>query len=172
MADNRKNNKIFSEEDFDKPPKQGNWFSEHIKQILLAAFVIVCVVLAIFFVPRGCSNDEKQVVDTLVTDSVSNDSVPHVVADSVDSNSVETAHKVVEDETVNNPITTTEEKNTEGDNPVKTEVVDMSEDVVKEALSVIRGNYGNNPDRRRMLKERYQEIQNKVNEMYRNGQVK
>ena len=47
----------------------------------------------------------------------------------------------------------------------------MSEDVVKEALSVIRGNYGKNPDRRRLLKERYQEIQNKVNEMYRNGQV-
>ena len=51
-------------------------------------------------------------------------------------------------------------------------VGNVSDDVTKEALSVIRGNYGNNPDRRRLLKERYQEIQNKVNEMYRNGQVK
>ena len=57
MADNRKNNKIFSEEDFDKPTQRGNWFSEHIKQILLGAFVIVCVVLATIFVPRGCTND-------------------------------------------------------------------------------------------------------------------
>ncbi len=172
MADNRKNNKIFSEEDFDKPTQQGNWFSEHIKQVLLWAFVIVCVVLAIIFVPRRCTNDEEPIVDTLVTDSISNDSVPPVIVDSVGSDSIETTQKVVEDKTVNNPVTTTEVNKPEDNKPVKQEDVNISEDVVKEALSVIRGNYGNNPDRRRLLKERYQEIQNKVNEMYRNGQVK
>ena len=172
MADNQKNNKIFSEEDFDKPTQQGNWFSEHIKQFLLAAFVIVCVVLAIFFVPRGCTNDEKPVVETLITDTISNESVPIIVKDSVHTDSFETTQKVVGDKEYNNLDTITEVDKTEENKTAKPEVVKVSDDVVKEALSVIRGNYGNNPERRRLLKERYQEIQNKVNEMYRNGQVK
>lgn len=172
MADNRKNNKIFSEEDFDKPTQKGNWFSEHLKQILLGTFVIVCVVLAAIFVLRGCTNDEKPVVDKVVTDSISNDSVPPFVVDSIVSVSLETTGKVVKDESNNNPGPVATDNKTEGNKSVKTDVVNMSEDVVKEALSVIRGNYGNNPDRRRLLKERYQDIQNKVNEMYRNGQVK
>ena len=172
MTDNRKNNKIFSEEDFDKPTQRGNWFSEHIKQILLGALVIVCVVLATIFVPRGCTNDKKPVVDTLVTDSIGNDSVPPVVVDSVGNDSIETPKNVVGDENINNHGTVAEVDKTEENKSVKTDVVNVSDDVVKEALSVIRGNYGNNPDRRRLLKERYQEIQNKVNEMYLNGKVK
>lgn len=148
------NNKLFSEEDFDKPTQRGNWFSEHIKQILLGALVIVCVVLATIFAPRGCTNDKKPVVDTLVTDSI------------------ETPQNVVEDENINNHGTVAEVDKTEENKSIKKDVVNVSDDVVKEALSVIRGNYGNNPDRRRLLKERYQEIQNKVNEMYRNGHVK
>ena len=172
MADNRKNNKIFSEEDFDKPTQRGNWFSEHIKQILLGAFVIVCVVLATIFVPRGCTNDKKPVVDTLVTDSIGNDSVPPVVVDSAGNDSIETAQNVVEDENINNQSTEAEVNKAEENKSVKKNIVNVSEDVVKEALSVIRGNYGNNPDRRRRLGDRYQDIQNKVNEMYRNGQVK
>lgn len=44
-------------------------------------------------------------------------------------------------------------------------------DLEQEALSVIRGNYGNNPVRRRKLGERYQEIQDRVNQMYREGKV-
>lgn len=46
------------------------------------------------------------------------------------------------------------------------------EEVKEVAISVIRGNYGNNPERRRKLGDRYQEIQSKVNEMYRNGEVR
>ncbi len=46
------------------------------------------------------------------------------------------------------------------------------EEVRAAAISVIRGNYGNNPERRRKLGDRYQEIQSKVNEMYRNGEVR
>lgn len=166
------NNKLFSEEDFDKPTQRGNWFSEHIKQILLGALVIVCVVLATIFAPRGCTNDKKPVVDTLVTDSIGNDFVPPVVVDSVGNDSIETPQNVVEDENINNHGTVAEVDKTEENKSIKKDVVNVSDDVVKEVLSVIRGNYGNNPDRRRLLKERYQEIQNKVNEMYRNGHVK
>lgn len=37
------------------------------------------------------------------------------------------------------------------------------------AADVVFGKYGNNPDRRRLLGDRYEEIQRKVNEMYRTG---
>lgn len=42
----------------------------------------------------------------------------------------------------------------------------------QEAKSVIRGIYGNGDDRKRALGRRYDVIQSKVNEMYRNGEVK
>lgn len=43
--------------------------------------------------------------------------------------------------------------------------------VEEEAKEVIRGKYGNGDVRKRNLGDRYAEIQSKVNEMYRNGQV-
>ena len=43
--------------------------------------------------------------------------------------------------------------------------------VEEEAREVIRGKYGNGAVRKRNLGDRYAEIQNRVNEMYRNGQV-
>ena len=44
--------------------------------------------------------------------------------------------------------------------------------VEEEAREVIRGKYGNGAVRKRNLGDRYAEIQSKVNEMYRNGQVR
>ena len=43
--------------------------------------------------------------------------------------------------------------------------------IEEEAINVIRGKYGNGDIRKRNLGGRYAEIQSKVNEMYRNGQV-
>ncbi len=42
----------------------------------------------------------------------------------------------------------------------------------EKANIVIRGTFGNNPDRKRVLGDAYQEIQDRVNEMYRNGEVR
>ena len=42
----------------------------------------------------------------------------------------------------------------------------------EKANVVIRGYFGNNPERKRTLGDAYREIQDKVNEMYRNGEVK
>ena len=42
----------------------------------------------------------------------------------------------------------------------------------EKANIVIRGYFGNNPERKRTLGDAYREIQDKVNEMYRNGEVR
>lgn len=60
-------------------------------------------------------------------------------------------------------------------NPAQTKPVNSSSSatgaIEEEAKEVIRGKYGNGDVRKRNLGERYAEIQNKVNEMYRNGKV-
>lgn len=48
----------------------------------------------------------------------------------------------------------------------------LSGSLEEKAKEVIRGNYGNGEVRKQKLGEQYSEIQSKVNEMYRNGQVK
>ena len=45
----------------------------------------------------------------------------------------------------------------------------LTGDLEKDALKVIRGTFGNNPDRRRILGDKYQVLQDKVNELYREG---
>lgn len=47
----------------------------------------------------------------------------------------------------------------------------LSGSLEEKAKEVIRGNYGNGEVRKQKLGEQYSEIQSKVNEMYRNGQV-
>lgn len=60
-------------------------------------------------------------------------------------------------------------------NPAQTKPVTGSSSatgaIEEEAKEVIRGKYGNGDVRKRNLGDRYAEIQAKVNEMYKNGQV-
>lgn len=60
-------------------------------------------------------------------------------------------------------------------NPAQSKPVTGSSSAIgaieEEAKEVIRGKYGNGDVRKRNLGDRYTEIQSKVNEMYRNGQV-
>ena len=169
------NNKLFSEEDFDKPTSKRNWLDNVLKLVKSLKFwlgiAVIVVLFAIILVPKGCVTGGGPIADSLAVDTTSNDSLPSVVKDMVNSDSVKTIQKVIEGEKTSNPVTATE--NDKAIEKIPTQAVgNVSDDVTKEALSVIRGNYGNNPDRRRLLKERYQEIQNKVNEMYLNGKVK
>jgi len=170
MSDYSKKSKIFSEEDFDKPSPKGNWFSEHLKHIIGGVLVLAVIILVIVFVPRKCTKGETP--DKLITDTIANGLKSDInVEDSITVNSVSDVDKNSTEKADNNNSINID--NVQSDtNPSDPTNISVSTDLIKDALSVIRGNYGNNPDRRRLLKERYQEIQNKVNEMYRNGQVK
>lgn len=46
---------------------------------------------------------------------------------------------------------------------------DVTDDYKAEAMKVIRGEYGNNPDRKRILGDRYRKIQKHVNKLKRRG---
>ena len=170
MSEDTKKGKIFSEEDFDKPSPKGNWFFGHLKHIVGGVLVLAAIILAIVFVPRKCTKGKTP--DTLITDTIANGLNSETnVEDSITVNPVSDVENSSTEKADNYSSTNIDNAQTDT-NPSEPTNISVSTDVVKEALSVIRGNYGNNPDRRRLLKERYQEIQNKVNEMYRNGQVK
>lgn len=162
---------------------------EIFKKVGLAGLCVLCAILAIIFILRRCENNAppvpaQQTVDTVSSDTAqpavapvteetrSSDIAPTVVEEPASYESVNNGQVVVEEEKNDKSVTMAEDNKTK---EYKTEVQDVftvSDDVEKEALSVIRGKYGNNPERRRLLKDRYQEIQNKVNEMYRNGLVR
>lgn len=62
-------------------------------------------------------------------------------------------------------------KNNAATTPIEAASAPLSGDVVENAIRVIRGDFGNGQERKDKLGSAYAEIQAKVNEMYRNGQV-
>ena len=57
----------------------------------------------------------------------------------------------------------------DADNSSASEIVVVSDDIETEALKVIRGDYGVGQERKDKLGEKYQPIQNRVNELKREG---
>ena len=175
-----------------QPTQKDSWFKRKFKRIAIVLIAIVAVILAAIFIPKIGNETDVVVAD----DTTKNDSVQpaQVVEDSinVDSSKFEVASNVEEKAQVKNAKVEEEKSQTQSqptvvpeenksdvkvnkvakmDNISSTEST-ITRDTETEALLVIRGKYGNNPDRRRLLKERYQEIQSRVNEMYRNGEVR
>lgn len=63
-----------------------------------------------------------------------------------------------------------EDKEKESSEKTKREKLDLtSDDVERLAMEVIRGNFGNGQDRKDLLGENYQEIQDRVNEILRSS---
>ena len=166
-------NDLFTKEDFVKKGKVSNPWYKNWKILTPSALVLaVASVIGISqFNSSGGNGQTHQKIFIFTIDSVTKKTpiitpdsltVTEEIGDSINEEAEKdiskTVNKTGKIESANTNISKTSDSH--------------FDNVEEEALSVIRGNYGNNPERRRLLKERYQEIQNKVNEMYRNGQVK
>lgn len=156
--------KLFSPEDFDKDPKKNY---RNVIQWVVGCIVLVLVVLAILFGFRRCNSD-----DTIQTQEQTGSSPV------VDNNSVDSINEVgLEKEAQPDLNESLKEKEgevvvvEENSNPtiIENPPIPISSDIEKEALKVIRGEYGNNPIRKNKLGDDYQNIQNKVNEMKKAG---
>lgn len=164
----KKQKKSFPPGYFDKPEEKA-WYVKLALPIGISFFVVICTIVAIFLGPSGCTTDNKPIVDTLVTDTLNRDSItPIIVKDSLSSDTA----NIKPSKSLGDKDEKAVSENKEINNNSNTKNHDeVSNDIEKEVLSVIRGNYGNNPERRQRLQERYQDIQDRVNEMYRNGLV-
>lgn len=164
-------NDLFTKDDFVKKRKFSTpWYKNW--KILTPSSLVLAGACAIGISQYNSNGGDDQAIlppDTMTTDSITKN-ISEIISDSM----IVTKEA---DNSINDKDVKETSKKEEKPVVIESSNTDMSttsnfDNVEKEALSVIRGNYGNNPDRRRLLKERYQEIQNKVNEMYRNGQVK
>ncbi len=160
--------KLFTPEDFDKEPKTPK--KGYIKWIIIAVIGILAI-LAIIFGLKGCNSDNQSQNIEISSPSVSEmqDSVVAIeVVEDIDS-IADGTHQAKEsfDEQTTDKSTISIESPEKIAEPVSN--TDGVSNVETEALKVIRGDYGNNPERRRNLGSNYQSIQNRVNELKRQG---
>lgn len=149
--------KLFTPEDFDKPTDK-KWYQSKgfiITLFILAVAIIVGLVLYFSSNKSGEVSQSAQPNNAVVENVTSSTSRVEITDSSVTETVPEVASQV--DASLSN--------STIIENPP----IPMSSDVEKEAFKVIRGEYGNNPIRKNKLGDDYQNIQNRVNELKRQG---
>lgn len=143
--------------------------------IMLGGIMVLCIVgYCIFFMPDNA--EQKSVVAEDNTE-VENNSVPSNTTDSIETvkEGVEdTESKVVESSNDNESTTLAESGKSTDVKPtvnanISVRATNVSNDVEAEAIKVIRGDYGIGQERKDKLGDKYQTIQNRVNELKREG---
>lgn len=165
--------KLFTPEDFDKPKDKS--FRQKYKGwiIGIVALLIIVALCCIFCGKKEDSTEQNQtgqttqVEETNTTAEIEEQKSP-VTQDVNESSETET----LEAEPTSTPTVETPNKDVAQEN-VKSQnatlPTNISDNIEQEALNVIRGDYGNVPERRERLGSKYQEIQNRVNQLKREG---
>ena len=197
MSQNKE--KLFTPEDFDKTPQKKPsgkpWWPW-----LLAAVVVCGGLVFLLTRGNGTSGDEEAQANAPVAENVSSqDDLATPTQDSTltDAEAPTEEQSSVSDKASDseNPLATADKPTTQQQNPgsankpdpkpqsTKLPVNDNSTasrnyasiaingTVEEEAWRTIRGNYGNGAERKEALGNRYEEIQAKVNDFYREGKV-
>lgn len=166
--------KIFSPEDFDKPIDKSWW--QKYRGIILSiagALIVVAIILCVIFLKDV---DKKEVIT--LQESTENPQAEKSLEKNLSSDTetlesqeaeksefgLETNNTEIVAENLN-PVVNSEEK--EAQNTIGNAKV--SNNVETEALNVIHGDYGNGELRKNKLGSSYQTIQNRVNELKRQG---
>ena len=142
------------------------------KKWLWILLLLIAVIAAIFWgMNRNNGVDDSPKAQPVVeqNDSIVNDSTKSQTGTETSQEATEMPSN--SDENVSAPQVQGPSESTDNSTaaaPVENASGDV-ESLVKEVLS---GKYGNWPERERMLGNRYNEVQKRVNEMYRNGLVK
>lgn len=161
--------KLFTPEDFDKEPK---FPQKNIVKWIVGSFLGIIIIVAIIFGLKGCDSklesnpvEEINLVNGIEEDSIAD--IPQGENVSVKKENVEVVPEVFTNRETENDapqvITATSEQLAEQS------AASVSSDVESEAIKVIRGDYGNCPERKKNLGDKYQLIQNRVNQLKRQG---
>lgn len=167
--------KLFQPSDFDK--EVTNKKRSHLFSIIIGSGLIVIIFVAIFFFIISPNNVEtnsslaenKNTLTENIIDSTDTD-ISSQLNTSDNKELVEESKAIVAEE----PKAKVEERqnNDNKDSLSSSENNTISIGSIEEqAHKVIRGDYGNGLERKQKLGDKYTVIQNKVNEMYRDGLV-
>lgn len=151
-------------------PKSKTWLW------ILLGVIVLGVIAYLLFPDTGKKNsssvneDRTEVVKEVATNEI--DTVAAAPAeDPVGAEATELAPETSEtpsQEAVPNATISSQQNNT-ATPASKTQTVGVSSDVEAEAMKVIRGDYGIGQERKNRLGDKYQPIQNRVNELKREG---
>lgn len=160
--------KLFTSDDFEKTPRTQK--NAYIKWIVISISIVIAIITIILSL-KGCdseydalntvNNITSESKDTLIAEEViakGNDSLNVSLTQTEESSS--TNHSTDESQILNETKKQVEGLVTNTEEPSYVET---------EAYKVIRGDYGNNPERKKKLGNNYQPIQNRVNELKRQG---
>lgn len=164
--------KLFKPEDFDKPKDKSFW---HKCKGLIFGILVLLIIVALCFIFCDKKEDSAELHQLAQTAQVENVNTT-AESETLDS-SLQEVNRSSETETLESDPTSTQEIETLKKGLVQKNVkpqistlpTNISDNIEQEALSVIRGDYGNVPERRERLGSKYQEIQNRVNQLKRKG---
>lgn len=165
--------KLFTPEDFDKPKEKSFWQKSKGWIIGIVALLIIVVICCIFCGKREKSIEQSQSEQIIQVEDTNAAFEIETVESSVAQEVNESAEtETIETEQASTPAVETPNQKVEQE-VVKSQnaphLTNISENIEQEALNVIRGDYGNVPERRERLGYKYQEIQNRVNQLKKEG---
>ncbi len=132
---------------------------------LWVIFAIIAVIIIVLIMPKSCTEAKEENEPVTLTEPVKAIEVDSTVAQ---TDSVVSAPEVAspqQNEVNENKTTNKDDASTAA---VKN-TAKVSDNIEQEALNVIRGEYGNNPQRRSALGQDYDAVQRRVNQMMRSG---
>ena len=164
--------KLFTPEDFDKPKDKS--FGQKYKAWILgfsALLILVAVVLCCIFCGKDEQKEEKTIEQehTVQVTEKSENQIADTETESVKTQTTEETQEEENGEPEATPDPVAEVPKSEVKQEVAAQPANVSDNVEQEAINVIRGNYGNVPERREKLGSKYQEIQNRVNQLKKEG---
>lgn len=165
--------KLFTPEDFDKPKDKSFW-QKYTRWIIGIGVLLIVVTLCCIFC--GKKEDSTELNQSELTAQV-NDTKTTAEIEILESSVTQEVHVSSETETLETDPTSTPTVETPKKDMAQKDVkpqistlpINISDNIELEALNVVRGNYGNVPERRERLGSKYQEIQNRVNQLKREG---
>lgn len=166
--------KLFTPEDFDKPKDKCIWQKYKSPIIAIAAILIIAAVFlyCVFF---SKTEEKGKVTKPEYKEQVSDTTQNNVYANVTEAIETQISEESKEKEiksTDHSPSAKISEPKIRKDfdiSKTSTKTFDISDDIELEAMNVIRGDYGNVPERRRILGSKYQKIQNRVNQLKKEG---
>lgn len=166
--------KLFSPEDFDKPADKSWWQKYRVLILgLSGALIIIAIILCCIFL-KDVDKEEVSAQQELTESPQEENSLEYNHTSNSEilaTQGEERAESELEDtKTEIVEITLSpEDKRKEEDAQTKAIDLNVSNNVETEALNVIHGDYGNGEIRKNKLGDKYQPIQNRVNELKRQG---
>ena len=166
-----KSNKLFTEDDFSKDGgKKFPWW------IVIALLAVAIIVALFLLLKKGKSEptpSEPVQVEQVASIPETTPSPDDATVASPDNVSTDNVSNTNTQEAPKADAPKVEEQKQTTSTQYSGDLSILNGKTLREKANVvIRGYFGNNPERKRTLGDAYREIQDKVNEMYRKGEVR